>query len=92
MAIDPRTGAVTTLYGDDPNHVMYTATQSDQQILANGNLLMAEAEAGRIIEVTPAGEVVWEYINRYSDTEVLRVSDATKYPRSFFSNLDRACD
>ena len=37
-------------------------------------------------------ERVWEYINRYSDTEVLRVSDATKYPRSFFSNLDRTCN
>ena len=92
VTIDPRTGAVKTLYGDEPNHVLYTATQGDQQILANGNLLMAEAEAGRIIEVTPDGEIVWEYINRYSDTEVLRVSDATKYPRSFFSNLDRTCN
>lgn len=92
VATDPRTGAVKTRYGDGPNHVMYTATQGDQQLLANGNLLMAEAEAGRIIEVTPDGEVVWEYINRYSDTEVLRVSDATNYPRSFFSNLDRTCN
>ena len=34
-----------------------------QQRLPNGNILISESEAGRIIEVTRAGDVVWEFIN-----------------------------
>ncbi|MCD4690076.1 arylsulfotransferase family protein [bacterium] len=34
-----------------------------QQRLPNGNTLITESERGRVIEVTPAGRVVWEYVN-----------------------------
>ncbi|MCK4409224.1 MAG: aryl-sulfate sulfotransferase, partial [Candidatus Eisenbacteria sp.] len=34
-----------------------------QQRLANGNILISESESGRIVEVTPAGDVVWEFVN-----------------------------
>jgi hypothetical protein len=34
-----------------------------QQRLPNGNTLITESEAGRLLEVTADGEVVWEYIN-----------------------------
>ena len=30
---------------------------------ANGNTLISESTAGRILEVTPEGSVVWEYVN-----------------------------
>ncbi len=33
-----------------------------QQRLDNGNTLITESERGRIIEVAPAGEIVWEYV------------------------------
>ena len=31
--------------------------------LDNGNTLIVESLAGRALEVTPAGEIVWEYYN-----------------------------
>ncbi len=34
-----------------------------QQRLPDGNTLISESEAGRIIEVTQSGEIVWEYVN-----------------------------
>lgn len=34
-----------------------------QQRLPNGNVLISESEAGRIVEVTRSGEVVWEFVN-----------------------------
>jgi len=34
-----------------------------QQRLPNGNTLITESDGGRIIEVTPGGRVVWEYLN-----------------------------
>jgi hypothetical protein len=34
-----------------------------EQRLPNGNTLITESEKGRIMEVTPSGVIVWEYIN-----------------------------
>jgi hypothetical protein len=36
------------------------------QRLSNGNTLITVSTEGRVIEVTPAGRVVWEYLNPYS--------------------------
>jgi hypothetical protein len=32
--------------------------------LANGNTLITESTRGRAFEITPEGEMVWEYLNR----------------------------
>ncbi len=37
--------------------------RSAQQRLPNGNTLITESQGGRLLEVTPAGEIVWEYLN-----------------------------
>ena len=36
--------------------------------LPNGNTLITEGSDGRLIEVTPEHEIVWEYINPYFNT------------------------
>ncbi|MCC7015045.1 MAG: aryl-sulfate sulfotransferase [Planctomycetes bacterium] len=36
---------------------------SGAQRLANGNTLVCAGETGRVVELTPAGEVVWEFLN-----------------------------
>lgn len=41
----------------------FTRGAGAQQRLQNGNTLITESERGRIIEVSPDGRVVWEYIN-----------------------------
>jgi len=45
---------------------------SGAQRLSNGNTLITEGVTGRVFEVTPRGELVWEYISPYHD-----VSDDT---------------
>ena len=37
--------------------------RSRQQLLPGGNVLITEADGGRLLEVTRSGEVVWEYMN-----------------------------
>ena len=37
--------------------------RASQQRLANGNTLITESSGGRILEVTPAGEIVWQFVN-----------------------------
>jgi hypothetical protein len=41
----------------------YTPSCGIAERLANGNTLMVESDPGRAIEVTPAGDVVWEFHN-----------------------------
>ena len=38
---------------------------SGAQRLSNGNTLICEGSNGRIFEVTPSGEIVWEYVNPF---------------------------
>ena len=41
----------------------YSETCGGQQRLSNGNTLIAETEPGRALEVTPQGDIVWEFYN-----------------------------
>ena len=45
---------------------MYSLVRSCQQQLPNGNVLITESDRGRLLEVTRAGEIVWEYWNPYN--------------------------
>ncbi len=41
---------------------LYSNILSGMQQLKNGNILVTIGRAGRAIEVTPAGEIVWDYV------------------------------
>jgi hypothetical protein len=92
ISIDPKTDKARILYGENRDEHFYTSVQGDHQILPNGNILITESSAGRVFEVTPAGDIVWEYVNRYSETEVFRVRDATRYPPGYFEVSDWRCE
>lgn len=49
------------------NFRFYSFFISGVQRLTNGNTLICEGATGRIFEVTPTGELVWEYISPYYD-------------------------
>lgn len=46
-------------------HYFYSPLISNAQRLPNGNTLIDEGCDGNLMEVTPEGEVVWDYINPY---------------------------
>lgn len=84
MAVDPVTDEVTTLYRGTQEMPFFTNVLGKQQKLANGNLLISSGEEGRVFEVTPDGEVVWEFVNRYDDERVLMTHEGTRYTRDYF--------
>jgi hypothetical protein len=63
IEFDPHTSGITWQYAGDAQHPFYSGVRSAQERLANGNTLITESEGGRLFEVTPAGEIVWEYLN-----------------------------
>jgi len=61
---------------------LYSSFVSSAQRLPNGNTLISEGNGGRLIEVTPEHEIVWEYISPYRH-RMLRITlvyRAYRYP------------
>ena len=63
IEFDPQTGGIGWQYTGSAQRPFYSGVRSAQERLANGNTLITESEGGRLFEVTPEGEIVWEYIN-----------------------------
>ena len=51
--------------GPRPDGSLYSSFVSSAQRLVNGNTMITEGGSGRIIEVTPECETVWEYLNPF---------------------------
>lgn len=83
IALKPGTDSTRVLYPRSRSDSFYTETLGKWQQLENGNLLLTEGRAGRILEVTADGRVVWEWIGEpYEESEVAEVSEGTRYPLS----------
>jgi len=91
VKIDPATKAVTKLYPTKSEQKFFSNILGKHQHLANGNMLLSEAEFGRALEVTPSGETVWSYINRCDETRTAFLEQATRYPASFAEFSKSAC-
>ncbi len=63
IEVDRVTRKVVWEYVDSPPQNFYSPYISGAQRLPNGNTLITEGNYGRLFEVTPSGEVVWEYVN-----------------------------
>jgi outer membrane protein assembly factor BamB len=63
IEFNPNTLEIVWTYGGDDDHPLASTLRSQQQRLANGNTLITESDGGRIVEVTPDGDIVWEFVN-----------------------------
>jgi hypothetical protein len=60
--------AQTWIYTANPPTSFYSSHLSGAQRLTNGNTLICNGEAGKILEVTPDGTTLWQYTNTYPDS------------------------
>lgn len=75
VAVEPHTDSVRTIFPTERSEPFYTTVRGKWQRLDNGNLLLTESAAGRIVEVAPDGRTVWEWIARpYGESTVPYVS------------------
>jgi hypothetical protein len=65
VEIDPETKDVVWMYRGAPPRTFFSWFISGCQRLASGNTLICEGVAGRFFEVTPEGEIVWEYVSPF---------------------------
>ncbi|MBC2890206.1 aryl-sulfate sulfotransferase [Gordonibacter massiliensis (ex Traore et al. 2017)] len=67
-------------------HNFYSPLTSDAQRLENGNTLICEGTTGRIMEMTPEKELVWEYV--YPDVGPALLYRAYRIPYEWIPQLD----
>jgi len=80
LEIDPVTRKASILYEGSDDNPFVTASMGNHQHLPNGNILITESKRGRVFEVNGEREIVWSYINRWDEDEVIVTYQATRYP------------
>lgn len=63
IEFNPETMEIVWAYEGTEQDPLKSVLRSEAERLENGNTLITESQAGRLLEVTPEGEVVWEYVN-----------------------------
>ena len=63
VEFDPRSRRIDWDYHGQSNRLLSSQTRSCQQQLGNGNVLVTEADHGRIVEIDRNGKIVWEYLH-----------------------------
>jgi hypothetical protein len=77
LAFQPHTDSVRVLFPTPASDTIYTRNRGKWELLANGNRLLVESNAGRVLEVTPDGRTVWEWIHApYDEARVPPVTGA----------------
>jgi hypothetical protein len=70
IEVDPETNTIVWEYHGEPLASFYSYNTSSAERLPNGNTLICEGVPGRVFEVTPQGQIVWEYINPFPVQQV----------------------
>jgi len=63
VELDPINEKIVWEYKADLPKDFYSRARGSNQRLPNGNTFIAESDSGRLFEVTPDGEIVWEFLN-----------------------------
>jgi len=89
IEMDPLTERIVWQYVADPPESFYSPARGSNEWLPNGNTLIAESDPGRTFEVTPGGEIVWEFIcpDRHADGRPQALYRTLHYPRGVVDAL-----
>lgn len=89
IELNPVNKEIVWEYRAEPQEEFFSSSRGSCQRLPNGNTLISDSGKGRVFEVTPGGDKVWEYYNPYirEDTgtrrsiyRMMRIADPENYP------------
>ena len=83
--------ALTTEFAGTEAVPFYSWRRGKHQYLPNGNVLLSEPEHGRVLEVSPSGEVVWERHMPWDAERNVIVTEARHVPEDFFADGVPSC-
>ncbi|MBN1641135.1 MAG: aryl-sulfate sulfotransferase [Anaerolineae bacterium] len=79
IELDPLTGVVEWSYVADPPETFLSRYISGAQRLPNGNTLICEGSECHLFEVTPDGEVVWDYRSPHREPGAMAIYRCLRY-------------
>lgn len=82
--IDPQDGAMTVEFAGSDDVPFYTWRRGKHQYLPNGNVLLTNAEHGKVLEIDPQGRVVWSRDMVWDETHNLIITEARYVSETFF--------
>jgi hypothetical protein len=85
LHINPTTNEYVKVYPVSADQPFYSQAGGKHQYLNNGNILITEPTAGRILEVTATGETVWSWQAEPWGEWVPEVLEGTRYPADMIS-------
>ena len=91
--VDPLTGEIVWEFWEQTRRPFFSGTMGAAHRMPNGNTLIIESVNGRVFEVTPEHETVWEFHNPHRTGErnelIAVVFDMVRLPPSFPLNWVR---
>jgi len=89
IELDPLTETIVWEYRAPEPTDFYTKSRGSSQRLANGNTLIANSDNGQAFEVTPDGEIVWEFLSPHVNAEGYRgtIVRMKRYPLSYVDSI-----
>lgn len=63
LEVNPISHAIVASYSGNEEHPFDSGLRGAAETLPNGNRLITESDGGRVFEVTPQGDIAWEFIN-----------------------------
>jgi hypothetical protein len=92
MTVDPVSREVEVVFGEAPGQELLSVIRGQHELLEGGGMVIAEFDAGRVLEVDAQGRIVWEYVNAYDDDFVGEITDALVYPPNYFRTDWPTCE
>lgn len=90
LEIDPATEQVVWKYQAEQPNEFFSFSCGAAARLPNGNTLVSESDSGRAFEVTPAKDIVWEYLNPQragaNHELIATLFEVVRLPRNFASS------
>lgn len=91
MRFDPLTGETSVAFPRGAADAFNSDIMGVHQLLENGNRLIVESRAGRVFEVTPAGELVWDYRLPFDDEYASVFNFGMRVPNDYFTREFPQC-
>jgi len=91
VAIQPHSDSVEIRFPTSNSDPFYTSTRGKWQKLENGNMLLTESNAGRVVEVNQSGQTVWEWVHKPLGSKVPVVTKGTRYDLTHEDVASWAC-
>lgn len=91
VRFDPEDRSTELLFPIGASDEFFTNIMGTHQALENGNRLITESTAGRVFEVTPQGQIVWDYRLPYDDYLASLFAASIRVDDDFFEAGSLGC-